>query len=405
MERTLELVGPSPELAVDLLRLAMDKIPGGATFLVAAIALMPDDAFPELTELALDKFEADRGNHLAESLVQYCSLQSVGSLHPHLSRVFELAPNGSSYYTPWPWRESGKQHFEFLRRVLEDDPVRERRLRAWDAMFETREPDVLQFAMSHAGRVARGDRREAYLLLVGFEARTSGLRKLHADSVYHVFFPEDYLPANQAPPARWQNLFRQNYPTWRLADRDVPKMVLGGQSLGRCACCDGKLHHLITLEPIPLSLGITGLERLELASCLSCLGWEQPELFYKHDQNGSPQQTGFADAPVTPPYPAAALEPTEVRIAEISHRWKWHDDASSNGRESLHRVGGAPCWIQDSQYPICPECSSRMTYLLKIASGLPTDDGRELMWGDSGIICYAFWCEHCKVTGLLWQCY
>lgn len=404
MERTLELVIPSPESAVELLRLALDEIPGGATFLDAAIAFMPEDAFPELVDIALDRFQADRGNRLAEGIVHHCSLQSVGALHPHLTRVFELAPNGSCYYASWPWRESGKQHFSYLRDVLENDPDGKRRFRAWEAMFETREPEVLQFALLQADRVGMAARREDYLLGVGFESRGSGLRRLDTDPVYHLLLPEDYLPAEQTARARWRDLIRQHHPTWRSAPGAGPRMRFGGQWPGTCACCGGGLHHLITLEPIPDTLGVAGLKRLVLATCLSCLGWEQPQLFYKHDEAGAPRQAGFAGVQAVPEFPAGALKPAEVQIAQISRRWKWQDHGSSNHRENLHRVGGVPCWIQYAEYPACPECGNRMVFLLQVTSDLRTGDGAEWMWGDCGI-CYTFWCDRCSVSGHLWQCY
>ncbi len=58
-----------PQLAVELLRLASEKIPKGGTFLDAAISFMPEGAFPELVRLALARFEADRANELAEDII------------------------------------------------------------------------------------------------------------------------------------------------------------------------------------------------------------------------------------------------------------------------------------------------------------------------------------------------
>ena len=404
MERTLELVVPSPQSAVDLLRIALMEIPEGGTFLDAAICFMPDDAFTELTKLALEKFKVNRKNRLAESILHYCSLQSVRTLHPHLTTIFELLPNGGTYYEFWPWRESGKQHFAYLRTALENELVDERRRRSWKAMVETREPEVLQFAISKAHRIGMNERCKEYLLLVGFEHQKTGFRKLYTDPVYHLFFAPDYFRIKEEPQVRWRDMIRQNHPTWKLSDSRAPKMRFGGNSTSYCACCGGELHHLITLEPIPDTLEITGIQRLELASCLSCLGWEQPRLFYKHDRVGQPLQIGFDGARVTPKFPAVALKPTEVQMAQISPRWQWQDDAASNGRENLYRVGGNPCWIQHSEYPTCPECSQRMKFMLQITSNLPTVEGGSWMWGDAGI-CYCFWCDTCKVSAYLWQCY
>jgi hypothetical protein len=401
MERTLELVISTPQSAVELLKLALDEMPQGGTFLDAAISFMPITAFAELTILALEKLRKNQKNRLAEDIIHYCSLQSVQTLHPYLDIIFELGLNSDA---SWAWRESGKQHFSYLRNVFENDRDKERRFRAWNAMIETREPEVLQFAMSQAHQIDMSEKCEAYLLSAGFEFSESGLRKLYTDSVYHVFFPSNYLLPEQAPLIRWRNLFRQHHPTWKPLDLASPKMRFGGQSDGVCIGCGEELHHLITLEPIPSTIEITNMNRLELATCLSCLGWERTPLFYKHSWNGQPRQIEFNVERKTPKFPATALKQVQVQIAQISSRWLWQDDASSNGRENLHRVGGNPCWIQNPEYPFCPECNSRMIFLSQISSYLPTVDNSEWMWGDAGI-CYIFWCDMCKISGYWWQCY
>jgi hypothetical protein len=401
--RALDAVISSPESAVELLRLALDEIPEGGSFLDAAIGFLPDEAFAELTKLALEKFQADRANELAESILLRCSIQSVKDLHPHLNTIFELMPNNGGEGEFWPWHESGKRHLAYLRNVLENDGDDERRLRAWKAMLETREPGVLRLAVSQAHRVGMSERPETDLLPVGFELGQTGLRKLYADSVYHIFFPADYLPVEHAPKAHWENLIRQHHPTWKLPIPDAPKMQFGGRSSSHCASCGEALDHIITLEPVLDTLGITSLERLELATCLSCLGGEQQPFFYKHDQNGQPQQIGLEGTPLTPQFPSVALKPTVVQVAEISPRWRWQSDTYSDDVENLHRVGGDPCWIQYPEYPTCPECSKRMIFLLQIMSGLPTVDGGEWTWGDDGI-CYSFWCDQCRVSAHLWQC-
>ncbi len=161
------------------------------------------------------------------------------------------------------------------------------------------------------------------------------------------------------------------------------------------------IDHIITLEPVPHGPGITSLERLELATCLACLGGEQQPFFYQHDQTGRPQQIGLEET-FAPQFPDVALKPTMVQIGEISPRWRWQSHTYSDGRENLNRVGGDPCWIQYPEYPACPECGRRMVFLLQIMSGLPTGDGDEHTFGDGGI-CYSSWCDRCHISALLWQ--
>lgn len=181
-------------------------------------------------------------------------------------------------------------------------------------------------------------------------------------------------------------------------------MRFGGLTDGACAYCGEELHHFITLDPTPDNLDVTGLNRLELASCLSCLGWGAPQFFYKHDPTGHPHQIGYDGPHMEPEFPAVPFNPTLVQVAQISRRWQWQNDAGSNGRENLNRIGGAPSWIQYAEFPHCPECGQSMKFLLQITSELPTVNGREWNWGDGGI-CYGFWCDPCKISGFLWQCY
>ena len=163
------------------------------------------------------------------------------------------------------------------------------------------------------------------------------------------------------------------------------------------------MHRLLVLDPIPPGLGITRLTRLEIATCLSCLGWEQQPLFYRHQEDGSPLNIGYDGPQVIPQFPVGPLRVAEIGLSETPRRWFWQAWGCSNSRENLNRIGGEPCWVQDAEYPDCPLCNKLMTYLLQLDSDLPTADGGEWLWGSGGIV-YGFWCDGCRVSGLLWQC-
>jgi len=160
---------------------------------------------------------------------------------------------------------------------------------------------------------------------------------------------------------------------------------------------------LLVFDPIPSGLGITRLKRLDLATCLSCLGWERQPLFYQHDNNGSPQNVGYDGPPVKPQFPVGPLREAEIGLAQTPRRWFWQAWGCSNSRENLNRIGGEPCWIQDAEYPNCPSCNKMMPYLFQLDSDLPTGGGGEWLWGSGGTV-YGFWCDGCRISGLLWQC-
>lgn len=89
--------------------------------------------------------------------------------------------------------------------------------------------------------------------------------------------------------------------------------------------------------------------------------------------------------------------------AQMPRRWFWQAWGCSNSRENLNRVGGEPSWIQDAEYPSCPSCDKLMPYLFQLDSDLPTAGGGEWLWGSGGIA-YGFWCDGCRISGVIWQC-
>ncbi|MGE4207192.1 MAG: hypothetical protein AB7J86_41430 [Vulcanimicrobiota bacterium] len=59
------------------------------------------------------------------------------------------------------------------------------------------------------------------------------------------------------------------------------------------------------------------------------------------------------------------------------------------GLPDASALGGAPGWIQDAQYPNCPECGQWMGYVAQLDDG----DGRY----------YAFFCNDCRVSAVNYQ--
>lgn len=266
-------------------------------------------------------------------------------------------------------------------------------------MLEIRESDVLYYALGFIDKLDLPYDPRIHLQDIGFDLLDEGLRQLYTDRVYHFRFAPEYL-TNESRPFWLQKTY---HPTWQLRTENTYRLPFGGVSLTSCAICSGQLHHLITFDSIPTGLPITNLSKLILATCLSCLGWEQQNLFYKHNHDGQPQQIGYNGSRITPQFPAEPFQATQIHLVETPNRWRWQDWGLSNGRENLHRVGGYPCWIQSAEYLPCPECQRTMEFLVQLDSDLPTIDCREWLWGSGGI-CYICWCNECKISGYVWQC-
>lgn len=402
-EKATVLATSYPEAVSDLAKEVMRRFPKGGTFLDGAFSYLPQERWPELVQVALDILEnSDAKNDAAASVVGYASLQSPSALHPHLDRIFRIRPNMGSYYECYPWRESGDQHYGFLRHTIENSPSMENRGKAWTALWQTRHTKLIKYAISCADDISPSHWSseawvQAHLHLVGFHRENRSLRRTCSDTLFHLQFPERFFEPQSRPP--W---LARIHPTWKLSG-PIQKVSFGGESQGQCSLCGGTLHRLFTLHLVPPELGIKRLKKLELATCLSCLGWEQQPLFYQHTKDGSPSNIAYDGPRVKPQFRVGPLREAEIGVALTPRRWFWQDWALSNGRENLNRVGGEPCWVQDAEYPNCPSCKKAMAFLFQLDSDLPTADGGEWLWGSGGIA-YGFWCDKCRVSAFLSQC-
>ena len=411
-DRAMDLATDHPESVVRLAVAVMDRSPRGGTFFDAALSFLREDDWPEAVRCALDALGRDAENEAAKSVIAYASMQRLQSLHPHLRKIWELAPNADAYYANWPWRESGMVDVPALRTVLHDHKQElESRRKAWQCLFETRNLTILDYLVTRARDLERdlhlsqtpGLKFDNWLLEVGHELREgSTLRPLYVDRPLHLAFPTGFLLDEHRPS--W--LSRTTHPTWRLPAREVEpasEAVVGGECESPCSVCGNRLHRLLVLEPVPSGLGIGARARLEFATCLSCLGFAEPALYYEHDGQGRPRQVGYSGSPREPEFRAGPLRPTRVRLVDAGSRWRWQDWALSNGRENLNRVGGHPCWIQGADYLKCPRCRQTMQFVFQLDSDLPTAEGGEWLWGSGGIS-YCLWCDACGISGLSFQC-
>lgn len=405
----LTLAGRYPEAIADFAVAVIQRHPPGGTFLDAALGFMPQEDWASLVQHAMDVLKRtdqtpSEGNDAAESILAYASLQNPDVIHPHLETVFSVRPNGSSYYWAYPWRGTGSQHFEDLKHSFENNESVDVKRAAWEAMIQSRYMLAVDYACLHAGQVvphemgwSEDEWVNASLHLIGLHHASDGYVRLCNQNLYHLVFPGGYFPEDAAPA--W---LVEEHPTWRLQS-DGPTAAFGGSSQSTCLRCHNALHRLIKFDVIPDEIFISGLSGLELAVCLSCLGWEEEQMFCRHDETGAAEHAFFEGAVGTPEFPAEPLKEATVALAQSPRRWYWQDWALSNGRENLHRMGGEPCWVQDANYPDCPSCAQKMEFLMQLDSNLPTADGGEWLWGSGGIG-YVFWCDACKVSGYHWQC-
>jgi hypothetical protein len=377
----------------DLAEMWMDRPPKGSTvYFDAALSYLPESEWDALARLAVRRLEGDPSNEIAAAVVSYGALQCPEALAPELERLFEVDSYFTTYYSTYAWRAAGDGAVPFLADALRSsDPAR--RERALGALFEIRSPRALATVVDAAPGLGFDDTYvRSCLQLVGFEARGAAFLRLYETEPLHIMFPQNYLARMPA------HVMRSEHPTWLVHEPVGTPARFGGSGDGVCPVCGDSDHHLITLDPIPQSAAVTGLDRLHLATCLSCLGWSVPALWYRHAPDGRPTAVEVSE-PRKPEFPHEALHETAVQLCNLGRRWRWQDWALSNSRENLHRIGGHPTWIQNADYPECPKCGQTARFLLQLDSEL---DGGWL-WGSGGVL-YVFWCDRCKMSGQLWQC-
>lgn len=252
---------------------------------------------------------------------------------------------------------------------------------------------------------AKLSEQEWRLMSAGYELNGDTLRELHSDSPLHIDLSLEQRKHILAGLPEWQRNNRISHPSWQSDTNTITVGHMGGLLPHTCGLCYAPLQGLLSLKQ-PKLAGIASNTAIEFGTCLSCLGWESDgAMFYRHDAQGKPYSHPIQQSDVvqTPQFSQANLLEAEVNIYRASHRWAYQDWGTSNDRQNLHRVGGAPSWIQGAEYPDCPDCHRRMYFVMQLDSGLPLADGNEWLWGSGGCN-YTFWCEDCRVSAHLWQC-
>lgn len=407
-----------PDLLPELVAVSVDRLERGSPAVNAVVGLVGEDVLAEQVERAIRVLAGgmDPRDSQAASLVCQVSLQAPGLLAGHLRALWDLDVNGRAYYAPWPWRAARDraERDRLFGVLIAGDETSAVRARA--CLMQTRDPDVIEQVL----RI--GDPGPRYWLndprIVGYLDTAGALEPLTPPGLYHVHFPSDFLR-----PFKWSSARTPvSHPTWeshsssgvrtRASDgsgqedggpADAVRAVFGGTLAGRCPICDGPIHRLLRLDPIPPDLGVSGSTALDLATCLTCLGWVRTVLYAHHQADGTCLQlVPGGDAVQDPEFFTDPLPQADVALVPTKARWRWQDWAVSNGLENLNRVGGEPTWIQGADYPTCDSCAKTMTFLAQLDS-LDFADHGEWLWGSGGVA-YIFWCDHCRHSATTWQC-
>ncbi len=406
-----------PEAILDLARaIVTETVVHGGEVLPSILAWLPEADWEALVRIALDALRTRGDNWAAITVINSACDQASAALRPHLERFFRLQARKGQHIDIWPWRDSGTTSLDFLRGIVVGPESDKIRYSAWEAMLETRDPIVIAEAIrlrrttGFFGETSTPfDHFSHEFYRLDFDATGPELRRLFPDSAYHLIFPRSAFAGLRRPPEiRWDDRDwppppRRLHPTWMLEPApEFPPMRFGGFGRsGRCPRCTRRLNRYLLLDPVPTGLGVSDLPRLELATCLTCIGPSCSLCFSRHDADG------WAES-IEEPYPILGrqdelgpLLELEVRLASTPQRWRRQNWFLENGEENLNRIGGeltSRSVVTAANYNFCKVCGKVMTFLLQFDSYIPAADGTEWWWANRGIG-VVLWCDQCKISG------
>jgi hypothetical protein len=162
-----------------------------------------------------------------------------------------------------------------------------------------------------------------------------------------------------------------------------------------CRWCGLRLVGLLQFRDIGAIFPDQGAGTVRVVTCHTCTCFGT--IFMKHDRDGNAtwhtrnERPGYlpksSDLPAFPDSPL-------VMATTTRHFLEAADWAMLPG-VAFSQVGGLSTWIQDAQFPACPDCQQTMPFVGQISNA----DFEE--YGEG--IYYAFRCSRCNVTATCYQ--
>ncbi|MBP3610656.1 MAG: hypothetical protein J6J42_10010 [Lachnospiraceae bacterium] len=162
--------------------------------------------------------------------------------------------------------------------------------------------------------------------------------------------------------------------------------VYGGPSKDRCPHCGSKYEEILVLDGKDSRLAFLGIDgTIKIKTCKACLPWEK-YIFSKYEENGESriiyQESGAGRRIEDENWKTEKCFVLSESSVAKHYCSEWEGSA----------VGGAPKYVDDANYAICPECGKRMRHLAQLG---------EEYTGYGNI--YVQICKECKITATLYQ--
>jgi hypothetical protein len=382
----------------DLARGLIERFPDAGAFFDDIISHLTRDELQSFVRYVFDPSKSLVDNAAATELIAQVAEQFPELLITLLPIIFET-PELCTDRARKAWFGAGEGEIErlfSLVRTADTDPAQ--RQRAFQCLFETRDIGVMRELYVLLQDILDNDQLQEIYRSFDQDVAEGVIRPLCSGESHHIIFPKDYPDFFDGETGE----IRRRHPSWTATEADRQETaIFGGNSVNTCSLCDGTLHNLIRV-PGTVGKEILSGREVAFATCMTCLGWHEMPLFYKHNADGVPHCMNGDAGSATPEYTEGPLKQVSVTLAPTPVRWRRQDWAASNARQNLNKIGGFPSWIQGAQYPECPECSRTMRFALQLDSELAMEDGTSWLWGSGGM-CYAFWCSDCSISATLWQ--
>ncbi len=161
---------------------------------------------------------------------------------------------------------------------------------------------------------------------------------------------------------------------------------------GKCPVCQGPLAWLFDFRNLPQELFLEDRTNAptRVLCCLSCAPFSAG-VFSRYHKDGTAEWHPATEGGRTENYGYSAANDREL-IPDVFPPFA---AAEPFGIDDASGLGGTPMWIQDAEYPTCPECRQEMTYLAQFDNGSmkPPEEG----------IFYSFFCGKCSVAAVTCQ--
>lgn len=379
----------SPELG-DLAVALVLEIDEPPSFLDAIVSQLDDAQLRAVAVAAMEIAEPEPSD-IVMAVLGMIALQAPTVLQFDLPRIAAFRHEGDDSLSR-AWRSADAEEISRLQNRLQGAEART----ALRLLFETDRREVIVASLAVPPAI-EPDMIQRIGEDVALRIQDDRIDPLIVGPCHHLLFDLGEAQGRGEPGsvAHMKSL----HPSFNLSsDRDF-RRTFGGALDERCGLCGGELHQLIDLSALPEAFRVSPA-RLTIGTCLSCLGWERPELFYDHREDGSPRCRNGDGTLIEPQMLAEPLAETIVRASPTPYRWQSQSIMDS---QNVNRLGGRPEWVQYPDFPSCIGCEETMPFLAQLDSFLTTESGDEWLWGSGGS-CYIFWCDGCRISALKWQC-